>query len=280
MAAENLFNLIKQHPSVILLPNNLPNYGIAPTKVQQITTSINPYARTQTTPTLPSLPLQPQLSTQNSNLFQAPSNDEIALLYSEDEGQAKNVLLKYADFFRKNIINQFRIEMTPLMWAAQKGWLSVCEILVSYKADVDQRFDSSSNAAIHYAVMNGHHEIVALFIKKANINLEGTSKHTSLHLALNRQFSETPLIEILDILHVTSRLWDAANIFYPNDKTAQTIFMKERVLRVLEGQAKSVISGLRPMAAKQNMNKSKLDKLEIALCYLEKFIPHEIRRVS
>jgi hypothetical protein len=92
----------------------------------------------------------------------------------------------------------------------------------------------------------------------------------SLWEELHRQFPETPLIEILDILHVTPRLWDAANIFYPDDKTAQTIFMKERVLRVLKGQAKSVISGLRQMATKQNMNKSKLDKLEIALCYLEK----------
>ena len=87
---------------------------------------------------------------------------------------------------------------------------------------------------------------------------------------MHRQFSEYSIVEILDILHVTPRLWDAANIFYPKDKSKQIIFMKERVLRVLKGEAKLVISGFRQMATKQNMAKSKLDKLEKACHYLEK----------
>jgi hypothetical protein len=92
----------------------------------------------------------------------------------------------------------------------------------------------------------------------------------SLWEELHRQFSADPMIEILDILHVTPRLWDAANIFYPNDKSSQIIFMKERVLRVLKGEAKLVISGFRQMATKQNMVKTKLKKLERACHYLEK----------
>jgi hypothetical protein len=92
----------------------------------------------------------------------------------------------------------------------------------------------------------------------------------SLWEELHRQFSEGSMVEILDILHVTPRLWDVVNIFYPNDKSAQIIFMKERVLRVLKGETKLVISGFRQMATKQNMAKAKLKKLEKACHYLEK----------
>jgi hypothetical protein len=92
----------------------------------------------------------------------------------------------------------------------------------------------------------------------------------SLWEELHRQFGADSMIEILDILHVTPRLWDAANIFYPNDKNTQIIFMKERVLRVLKGETKLVISGFRQMATKQNMAKTKLKKLERACHYLEK----------
>jgi hypothetical protein len=92
----------------------------------------------------------------------------------------------------------------------------------------------------------------------------------SLWEELHRQVEKDSMVEILDILHVTPRLWDAANIFYPNDKASQIIFMKDRVLRVLKGQAKLVISGFRQMATKKNMAKSKLKKLERACHYLEK----------
>lgn len=92
----------------------------------------------------------------------------------------------------------------------------------------------------------------------------------SLWEELHRRFEKKSVVEILDILHVTPRLWDSANIFYPNDKDSQIIFMKDRVLRVLKGEAKLVISGFRQMATKQNMAKSKLKKLERACHYLEK----------
>lgn len=85
-----------------------------------------------------------------------------------------------------------------------------------------------------------------------------------------RQFGKGSLIEILDILHVTPRLWDLANLFYPDDKEAQTLFMKDRVLRVLKGEVKLVISGCRQIATKQNLSKAKLKKLEEACHYLEK----------
>jgi hypothetical protein len=80
----------------------------------------------------------------------------------------------------------------------------------------------------------------------------------------HRQFGKGSMIEILDILHVTPRLWDAANIFYPEDDNTQIKFMKDRVLRVLKGEAKSVMSGLRQMATKQQLSKHKLEKLEKA----------------
>jgi hypothetical protein len=87
-----------------------------------------------------------------------------------------------------------------------------------------------------------------------------------------RQFGKGSVIEVLDILHVTPRLWEAANIFYPENQSAQILFMKDRVLRVLEGETKSVMSGFRQMATKQNLSKHKLEKLEKACHYLEKNI--------
>ena len=46
--------------------------------------------------------------------------------------------------------------------------------------------------------------------------------------------------------------------------------MKDRVLRVLRGEAKFVISGFRQMGTKQNLSRHKLEKLEKACNYLEK----------
>ena len=63
-------------------------------------------------------------------------------------------------------------------------------------------------------------------------------------------------VEILDLMHANSYLWEAACAFHSGDSKQQLIFMKERVLRVLEGGVSAVISDLRQMATKHHLNKS------------------------
>lgn len=54
-------------------------------------------------------------------------------------------------------------------------------------------------------------------------------------------------IEILDLLHVTPRLWKAAHLFCSTHSEAVE-FVRERLRKILQGQIKSVIRGLKRMA--------------------------------
>jgi hypothetical protein len=82
---------------------------------------------------------------------------------------------------------------------------------------------------------------------------------------LKETHTEREWIEILDLMHVNSYLWDAACSFYPGDNKQQLIFMKDRVLRILEGKAATVISGLKQMATKLHLNKS-LQAVVLKVC--------------
>ena len=76
-------------------------------------------------------------------------------------------------------------------------------------------------------------------------------------------------IEILDLLHVTPRLWEAAGLFCKED-TEKLPFIKERLYKILQGDVKGVIRGLRQMGSKRKL-KSKLKKsLRVISNYLEK----------
>jgi hypothetical protein len=75
---------------------------------------------------------------------------------------------------------------------------------------------------------------------------------------------------ILDLLHVTPRLWQAAHVFYPEKSAAAEAFVRERLLRVLEGKAALVLRGLRVMGTKQRRTGSKKATLAKVCAYLEK----------
>lgn len=61
---------------------------------------------------------------------------------------------------------------------------------------------------------------------------------------------ETDRVEILDIVHVSSYVWRAAKAFH-HHREQQEAFARERLLRILEGEIKSVIVGLRQMATRR-----------------------------
>jgi hypothetical protein len=76
--------------------------------------------------------------------------------------------------------------------------------------------------------------------------------------------------DILDLLHVTPRLWQAAHVFYPEKSEEAEAFVRERVLKVLEGEAALVIRGLRVMGTKRQRTGSKKATLAKVCAYLEK----------
>jgi len=81
---------------------------------------------------------------------------------------------------------------------------------------------------------------------------------------------EVPMVDVLDLLHVTPRLWDAASLFYSRDSAAAESFVKDRVLRILRGEVGSVIRGLRCMGTRHGLRGKKRTDLETICGYFEK----------
>jgi len=78
-----------------------------------------------------------------------------------------------------------------------------------------------------------------------------------------------PRVEILDLLHVTPRLWDAAHLFCSSDAQAER-FVRERVTRILHGEVQTVVRGLKLMASRRRIRGKARAKLETICGYFEK----------
>jgi hypothetical protein len=76
-------------------------------------------------------------------------------------------------------------------------------------------------------------------------------------------------VNILDLLHVTPRLWQAAHVFHKEGSQEAEDFVRDRVLRVLQGKAAGVIRGLREMATKHGLTGAKKKTLAKVCGYLE-----------
>jgi hypothetical protein len=79
-----------------------------------------------------------------------------------------------------------------------------------------------------------------------------------------------PVVEILDLLHVTPKLWSAAHVFHTEGSDEATQFVKERLLRVLQGEVGYVIGGLRQRGTKAGLKGTKRKTLSQICNYLEK----------
>ena len=77
-------------------------------------------------------------------------------------------------------------------------------------------------------------------------------------------------IDVLDLLHVTPRVWQAAHLFYPVGSDAAEQFVRQRVLRILRGEVGSVIRGLRCMGTAHRLQGAKENNLAKICNYLEK----------
>lgn len=77
-------------------------------------------------------------------------------------------------------------------------------------------------------------------------------------------------VEILDLLHVTPRLWEAAHLFHREGSAEAVAFVRERLQRVLEGRVLYVVGGLRQMGTKRQLAGVKKKRLAILCSYLER----------
>ena len=91
----------------------------------------------------------------------------------------------------------------------------------------------------------------------------------SLWEAAKSDLPQDHLVPILDWLHVTPRLWKAAYLFYPEQSPSALDFVQDRVLRILKGEVRSVIRGVRRMATTAGLRGKKREKLGKICGYFE-----------
>jgi hypothetical protein len=79
-----------------------------------------------------------------------------------------------------------------------------------------------------------------------------------------------PTTDVLDLLHVTPRLWKAAQTFHAVGSREAEKFVRNRVLSVLRGQVASVIRGFRRLASTRRLSSSRREDIERICRYFEK----------
>jgi hypothetical protein len=80
---------------------------------------------------------------------------------------------------------------------------------------------------------------------------------------------DVPMVDVLDLLHVTPRLWDAASLFYARGSRAAKTFVRQRVLRILQGEVDGVIRGLRRMGTTHRLKAKRRKELQKLCRYFE-----------
>lgn len=86
-----------------------------------------------------------------------------------------------------------------------------------------------------------------------------------------RSAAGTPLVvvDILDILHVSSYVWKAAKAFHAH-KEHQEAFAQDRLLRILRGEVSGVVTGMRRMASQRDLKGAALKAVTVTCNYFEK----------
>ena len=83
-------------------------------------------------------------------------------------------------------------------------------------------------------------------------------------------------VDILDLMHVISRLWEAAYLFHAEGSYAASQFARELLLRVLQGKAGRVIGRLRRMGTVKKLRGAKAKRLATLCRFMEKNL-HRMR---
>jgi hypothetical protein len=77
-------------------------------------------------------------------------------------------------------------------------------------------------------------------------------------------------VDILDLMHVIPRLWEAAHVFHKEGSAEATAFTRERLRRILHGEVAAVVQCLRQMGRRHGLKGAKKQRLAKACVYLKK----------
>lgn len=83
-------------------------------------------------------------------------------------------------------------------------------------------------------------------------------------------------VDILDLLHVTPRLWQAAHVFHKDKSDAAEQFVRHHLLRVLQGKTAGVLRRFRAMGRAQKLSAAQKKTLRTLCAYLRKNL-HRMR---
>jgi hypothetical protein len=77
-------------------------------------------------------------------------------------------------------------------------------------------------------------------------------------------------VDILDLLHVTPRLWQVAHVFHPEKSDAAEEFVRHHLLRVLQGKTVGVVRRFRELGRAQQLTTTKKKTLQTVCAYVRK----------
>lgn len=80
---------------------------------------------------------------------------------------------------------------------------------------------------------------------------------------------KTEVVDVLDIIHVCSYVWKVAGVLYEGESSLAAEFVSDRLLRILRGEVKGVISGIRRMSSQRELIGSGRKEVLGACGYLE-----------
>jgi hypothetical protein len=77
-------------------------------------------------------------------------------------------------------------------------------------------------------------------------------------------------LDILDLMHVLPRVWEAAHVFHAEGSGDASAFVRDHLTRILHGEVGNVIAGWRRKATRQGLTGAKKKGLHAACAFLEK----------
>lgn len=82
--------------------------------------------------------------------------------------------------------------------------------------------------------------------------------------------ADTHTLDILDLMHVLPRVWEAAHVFHPEASGAASAFVRHHLTQVLHGKIGTVIAHWRRQATRQGLTGAKKKNLRTLCTFLEK----------
>lgn len=75
---------------------------------------------------------------------------------------------------------------------------------------------------------------------------------------------------IVDFIHVSEYLWKAANALYGAQSKAGSTWVSEQMLRLLSGEARTIVHGMRVSAGKRDLSENQRETVRKSASYIEK----------